>query len=158
MDEFAERQFAVGHEQVFDDGVVEHGQAQPVGVQHVLGEVLVPDRVVGLGHGGRPEQYVVVHVDADVRVQQRVLGLQERHVLQTGLQVGGPQPGRLAQLDAYGARERLFQRHRRRRRRLLRTVADHVVFFLGADHGGGGGVACETNSICKRYNEKQRRR
>jgi len=128
LNEFTERQLTIGHKQVFDNSVVEHCQAQSVGVLDVLGEILVPDGIIGFGHCRRPEQYVVVDVDADIGVQQRILRLHKRHVLETGLQVGGPQAGRLAELDAYGARKRLVHRHGR-------TVA--VVLLLDADHGAG---------------------
>jgi len=92
----------------------------------VLGEILVPNRIIGFGHCRRPEQYVIVDVDTDIGVQQRILGLHKRHVLETGLQVGGPQAGCLAELNAYGARKCLIHRHGR-------TVA--VVLLLDADHG-----------------------
>lgn len=153
LDELAERQLAVGDEQVFDDGVVEHGQAQPVGLVHVLREVLVPDRVVRLGHGGRPQQYVVVHVDADVGVQQRVLGLQERHVLETGLQVGGPQPGRFAQFDAYRAGERLLVHGRNRS-----IAGADVLFFLHAGSSSGRETGAAGSARGRRSLRRKRRR
>lgn len=107
MGEFLERDGAVGDEVVGrNSGVVKHGEAQVDSVAHLSGEVLVPNRVEGLGLGGGPVQVILVDVHHNVGVDRLVLRLAEGHVGAVPLlEVGRPQAARFADLEAHCAGE-----------------------------------------------------
>lgn len=106
---------------------MKHGEAQVDSVAHLSGEVLVPNRVEGLGLGGGPVQVILVDVHHNVGVDRLVLRLAEGHVGAVPLlEVGRPQAARFADLEAHCAGE-----HNRARGRV---ALSHLFSLVGCCH------------------------